>query len=123
MLITSGNDLEADWAAIKTFNPTVLFIEYPAHATAVYALAIAEGLRVPEDLSMVVLGQPSTPSESDIDFTRLSPPGTELGATAVTLLTRIIFSDDELPDSELRTLLDCPTNPGSTLTKARRNPR
>ncbi|WP_342022623.1 LacI family DNA-binding transcriptional regulator [Arthrobacter citreus] len=120
--ITTGADLQADWAAIKAFNPTVLFIEYPAHATALYALALAEGLRVPEDLSMVVLGECSAPSDPDIDFTRLSPPRTALGSTAVTLLARIIASDEELPDSELRTLLDCPTIPGSTLTKARRKP-
>ena len=56
-----------------------------------------------------------------VDFTRLSPPRTELGSVAVTLLARIIASDNDLPADELRTLLDCPTIPGSTLTKARRS--
>lgn len=120
--ITPGDNLQADWEAIKAYRPTVLFIEYPAHAEALYELARADGFRVPEDLSMVVLGEPANHTGPDgVDFTRLSPPRTELGSVAVTLLARIIASDNDLPADELRTLLDCPTIPGSTLTKARRS--
>lgn len=118
--VTSGNDLAADWAAVKEFNPTVLFVEFPAHANALHALAASEGFTIPDDLSMVVLGESSHQSEQDVDFTRLSPPRTELGSAAVTLLARILASDEELPLHELRTLLQCSTIPGSTLTKARR---
>lgn len=118
--ITSGEDLAADWAAIKEFEPSVLFVEFPAHANALHALAVEEGLSVPEDLSIVVLGESSNQSEHAVDFTRLSPPRTELGSAAVTLLARIIASDEELPVEEMRTLLNCPTVPGSTLTTARR---
>lgn len=119
--ITSGADLEADWAAIKDFGPSVLFVEFPAHATALAALARRDGIAIPDDLSVVVLGEPSRQSPEDIDFTRLSPPRTELGSAAVTLLARILASDEDLPEKDLRALLDCPTIPGSTLTHARRN--
>ena len=117
---TSGENLVDDWVAIKAFSPTVLFVEFPAHANALYTLALSEGIAIPEEMSLVVLGEPSHQSERYIDFTRISPPRTELGSAAVTLLARIIASDDELPASVLRTLLDCSIIPGSTLTKARR---
>lgn len=119
--ITSGNDIEADWAAIRAFEPSVLFVEFPAHATAIAARARRDGIAIPDDLSVVVLGEPSRQSPEDIDFTRLSPPRTELGSAAVTLLARILASDEDLPDEDLRTLLGCSIIPGSTLTNARRN--
>lgn len=118
--ITSGEDLAADWAAIKEFGPTVLVVEFPTHANALHAMAMSEGLDIPEDLSMVVLGESSHQSEQDVDFTRLSPPRTELGSAAVTLLARIIAGDEELTAHELCTLLECSAIPGSTLSKARR---
>lgn len=121
--ITSGDDIEADWSAIKAFWPTVLFVEFPAHAMAIAACARRDGISIPHDLSLVVLGEPSHQNPDEPNFTRLSPPRTELGATAVTLLAHMLSSSEELPDEELRILLDCTIIPGSTLAKARHSGR
>ena len=115
----TGDDYLADWKAITTADPTVLFIEAPRHALEIYELARQAGVRVPSDLSIVVLGEPSRPSAQAIDFTRLSPPRTELGAEAVTLLRRILSSDDAPSESESRILLDCVVESGTTLAPPR----
>ena len=112
----AANDLAADWTAIKAFAPSVLFVEAPADADALHELALADGIEIPKDLSMVVLGEASRTRDQAIDFTRLSPPRSQLGANAVTLLSRILSPTDLVTESELRVLLDCPIVDGSTLT-------
>jgi DNA-binding LacI/PurR family transcriptional regulator len=115
---TNGSDLAADWVAIREFAPTVLFVEVTAHARVLYDLAAAAGISVPDELSIVVLGEPSRVRDQDVDFTRLSPPRTELGARAVALLAQILSTNDQPADEERQVLLDCTLVNGTTLAQA-----
>jgi DNA-binding LacI/PurR family transcriptional regulator len=117
---TLGTDLEADWARIRAFEPSVLFVESPSHVVTLLEFARRDGISVPADLSIVVLGEPARLTDLDVDFTRLSPPRTELGDRAVRLLGRILSSDDQPEVSERRTLLECTIVDGTTLTWAPR---
>jgi DNA-binding LacI/PurR family transcriptional regulator len=86
--------------------------------------AIASGVSIPADLSMIVLGDLARPEKNAIDFTRLSPPRAELGSQAVALLDQILHGQnrtgasdhDELP---MQMLLDCTIVTGSTLSTPR----
>jgi DNA-binding LacI/PurR family transcriptional regulator len=112
---SDGTDTAGDWAAIREFGPTVLFVEMAERAASLHRLATEAGLSVPEDLSMVVLGETSQPDDRGVDFTRLSPPRSVLGSGAVGLLGRMLSSNDKPSGSELRTLLDCEVKDGVTL--------
>lgn len=112
---SDGTDTAADWAAIREFGPTVLFVEMAERAGILHRLATEAGLRVPEDLSIVVLGETSQTEGRGVDFTRLSPPRDLLGSRAAGLLGRILSSNDKPFGTELRTLLDCEVKDGSTL--------
>ncbi|PWD49914.1 LacI family transcriptional regulator [Serinibacter arcticus] len=112
---TDGEDLAADWQALRASGASVAFVESPGHALAIHALAHREGVRVPEDLSIVTLADPSHTSEGQVDLTRLSPPRTQLGAEAVALLGRILDPTEIVPDDDLRLTLPCSIVAGSTL--------
>jgi DNA-binding LacI/PurR family transcriptional regulator len=113
MHVASDADLENAWRDIHSEDPSVLIVEDPTQAGRVHALAAAEGVRVPEDLSMIVLGELARPDADSVDFTRLSPPRTELGAKAVALLNQILSEGDgPLP---MQMLLDCDLVGGTTL--------
>ncbi|WP_223692052.1 LacI family DNA-binding transcriptional regulator [Leifsonia poae] len=103
------------WRRLREGEATVLFVEDPTDAEELHALAAAEGIRVPEDLSVVVLGERGRGAQT-LDFTRLSAPRTELGSVAVTLLDQLLNGPRagaaELP---LRQLLDCTVIDGATL--------
>lgn len=118
MRATDGTDLASDWVAIREFGPTVLFVETTAHARVLFDLAAVAGVSVPDELSIVVLGEPSRAHDEDVDFTRLSPPRTELGARAVALLARILSTNDQPTDDERQQMLACAVVDGSTLTRA-----
>ncbi|WP_426989190.1 LacI family DNA-binding transcriptional regulator [Pseudarthrobacter sp. Y6] len=112
---SDGTDIAADWAAIREFRPTVLFVDRAERAESLYRLATEAGLAIPGDLSMVVLEETSQADGRGVDFTRLSPPRGLLGSSAVGLLGRILSSNDNPSGSELRTLLDCEVKDGATL--------
>jgi DNA-binding LacI/PurR family transcriptional regulator len=117
---STGADLASDWEAIRAFGPSVLFVESPSMAEELVELARASGVSVPDDLSMVTLGEQSRQRDQATDFTRFSAPRTELGARAVLLLSRILSKDDQPSDDELRVLLTVTHIQGSTLVAASR---
>ncbi|WP_349899399.1 LacI family DNA-binding transcriptional regulator [Parafrigoribacterium soli] len=106
--------LEEIWRDFRASGATILFVENPAEAETFHSLAKADGLDVPRDLSMVVLGERSSAHDQAIDFTRLSAPRDELGMRATVLLDQLLngASGEQLP---LQQLLDCVVVPGSTL--------
>lgn len=112
---TRGDDLVGAWTRIRDFRPTVLFVESPDHAAELRRIAIDDGVEIPREVSIVVLGEVAVHDALAVDFTRLSPPRVQLGADAVALLTRILDPDDEPTDADLRRLLDCDITDGSTL--------
>lgn len=112
-----GDDLTDAWAELRASGATVLMIESPVHALAIHRLAVQDGMRVPEDLSIVTLADPSHSAEGDPDLTRLSPPRTRLGSESLSLLGRILDPDVEVGPDELRLTLPCDIVPGSTLSE------
>ena len=118
-VIATAADLRDAWASIRHSQPTVVFVEDPVHAEVLHDLAVADGVSVPQDLSIVALGGRTRASEHAIDFTRLNAPRQELGSRAVDLLDQIMNGTrgaDELPRQQL---LDCTINEGATLAAPR----
>ncbi|TDL46009.1 LacI family transcriptional regulator [Microbacterium oleivorans] len=114
--VSDGSALEDDWAAVTAFAPSLLVVESPDVAEALYDRAVEDGYEIPRDLSIVALGSSPRLSPEDVDFTRLNPPRTELGERAVHLLARVLSDDDYPAAEELRTLLPCPIVTGTTLS-------
>ncbi len=114
--ISDGASLEADWAAVTDFEPTLLVCESPDVAQALHDRAVEDGYDIPRDLSIIALGSSPRFSPDDVNFTRLNPPRTELGERAVHLLSRLLSEEDYPSAGELRTLLPCPIVDGATLS-------
>lgn len=112
---TRGDDLVDAWKRIRQFGPTVVFVESPEHASELRRIALEDGIEIPRDLSFVVLGDVAVHDALTVDVTRLSPPRVQLGAEAVTLLTRILDVHDQPDTGDLRRLLPCDIADGSTL--------
>jgi DNA-binding LacI/PurR family transcriptional regulator len=91
---------------------TALFVEEPADGVALVALAHERALRVPADLSLVALGDPTRPTTTDLDFSGFSIPRKEMGEQAVDVLTTLL----EESVSPQR-LLECELVAGSTLAE------
>ncbi|SKC58864.1 LacI family DNA-binding transcriptional regulator [Krasilnikoviella flava] len=74
------------------------------------------GLRVPDDISVLLLGQPLHPRPGGRRWSGFSIPREEMGARALHLLSRLVAADTgrparrdapQVPDDELRQLLGC----------------
>jgi DNA-binding LacI/PurR family transcriptional regulator len=111
---STGDDIEELWNQVRQSGATALFVEDPTEAEDFYSLAEQDGLEVPRDLSIVVLGERSRLHDPAIDFTRLSAPRDELGARATALLDQLLngAAGEELP---LQQMLACTVVAGSTL--------
>lgn len=84
------------------------------------------GRRVPEDVSVLLLGQPHHPRRGGRQWSGFSVPREEMGARALYLLSRLV-SDDEprrdrdtrrppaVSDAELHQILVCPDVEGATV--------
>ena len=114
-LSSDGSDLENVWAQIRAAAPTVLFVEDPAHAQSIYDLAAADGVSMPGDLSMVVLGERTRPTDNAADYTRLSAPRQELGVVAMRLLDQIMNGTRGAEQLPHQRLLECEIIRGTTL--------
>jgi DNA-binding LacI/PurR family transcriptional regulator len=113
---SDGSDLDLAWGNIRREQPTVLFIEDPTHAQILVDLAVADGVSIPDDLSIVVLGERIRPSAHALDFTRLSAARPQLGSRAIELLSQIMTGSSDSADAlPLQQLLECSLNDGATL--------
>ena len=111
-----GDDLARHFREFRESGATVLVVESPVHALAIHRLALEDGIRVPEDLSIITLADPSHTSAGDPDLTRLSPPRARLGAESLALLGRILDPATTVEEAQLRLTLPCDIVPGSTLS-------
>jgi DNA-binding LacI/PurR family transcriptional regulator len=111
--------VEEAWRLAAASGATVLFVEDPTDAEALRVEAESAGVRVPADLSMVVLGEKSKPQDRSVDFTRLSAPRTELGSKGVALLDQLLNGTRGGVELPLQQLLACAVVDGSTLTAPR----
>lgn len=90
---------------------TAVFVEFLHDAVELYAAALARGLDVPRDLSVLALGDPTAPVDPPVDFTGFRIPRTEMGRHAVDLLTGMLHGRA----GPARRLLDCRLVEGVTL--------
>lgn len=107
-------------AAVRASAASVVFVEDPAQAQTLVESLEREGVRVPDDLSVVALGSREGGDTGRIDLTRLVAPRAELGAVAVRLLWRLVNDPAAVPLEERRSLLACRVVVGATLAPARR---
>lgn len=107
-------------AAVRGSAASVVFVEDPAHAQTLVEQLGREGVRVPDDLSIVALGSRESGEAARVDLTRLVAPRAELGAVAVRLLWRLVNDADAVPTGERRSLLACRVVAGATLGAAAR---
>lgn len=95
---------------------TALFVEEPADAVALVGLARARGIAVPDELSVLTLGDPVRPIDGDPvdrrDFTGFSIPRRAMGWQVVEVLTAVLEGET----GDLRRLLPCEPVAGATLT-------
>ncbi|MDN4483408.1 LacI family DNA-binding transcriptional regulator [Demequina lignilytica] len=122
VLAVDPDDIASAWRWLRATEATVAFVESPADALGLHRQAAKEGIAVPDDLSIVVLADPSRAREEDPDFTRLSPPRERLGAEALALLSRILDPEVEVPVEAQRLTLACEITPGKTLAAPHAQP-
>ncbi|WP_240670397.1 LacI family DNA-binding transcriptional regulator [Actinoplanes solisilvae] len=90
---------------------TAIFVEEFADGAVVADEAARRGLRVPDDLSFVALGDPTRPASTDLDFTGYRIPRREMGWQAVEVLSAILDGSG----GDLQRLLPCEPVAGATL--------
>ncbi|GAA1593564.1 LacI family DNA-binding transcriptional regulator [Kribbella sancticallisti] len=90
---------------------TAVFVEDLADAASLAEAATARGLTVPDDLSLVALGDASRPVAGDAEYSGFHIPRKEMGRQAVGLLEAILSGEER----ETQQLLSCELVEGSTL--------
>ncbi|GAB2591792.1 LacI family transcriptional regulator [Paractinoplanes abujensis] len=98
-----------------TEQVTAVFAEEFADGALLADEAVKQGLRVPDDLSFVALGDPTRPASTDLDFTGYRIPRREMGWQAVEVLSAIL----EGAGGDHQRLLPCEPVAGATLAVAR----
>lgn len=92
---------------------TAVFAEEHADGVALAEYAIRRGLRIPGDLSVATLGQPTrAAAPSEIAFTGFEIPRRQMGVEAVQVLTALL----EGTPTDIQRLLTCELVDGATMT-------
>ncbi|MFG1865634.1 LacI family DNA-binding transcriptional regulator [Microbispora bryophytorum] len=110
-LPVSVSTSEERLARVLEGGVTVVCFEFLSDAIELAQAAVDRGLEVPRDLSLIVLGDPTTPVVSPLDFTSFRIPRQEIGRQAVELLLNVLHGQ---ADATQR-LLDCWLSEGTTL--------
>ena len=111
-IVSAGRDPDKLLDEVRAAGVTVVLMEDFATAVALRSAALRRGLTVPGDLSVVVLGDPTTPVPSDTEFSGFRIPREEMGRQAVEVLAAMV--DGTATDVPQR-LLRCAPVRGSTL--------
>ncbi|GGK81309.1 LacI family DNA-binding transcriptional regulator [Mangrovihabitans endophyticus] len=93
---------------------TCAFVEEYADGVALAECAAARGLRVPDDVSLVALGDPTRPAATELDITGFRIPRRDMGWQAVEVLSGLLEGDV----SAMQRLLPCEAVDGATLAAA-----
>jgi LacI family transcriptional regulator len=88
--VADGSELAAVVEETRRAQITVVLIEQTALADELAAAAAAQGVRVPEDLSVIVLGDDIGARVPSRSWTRLTVPGHAMGAEATRLLIELL---------------------------------
>lgn len=111
-----GSDSHAVLKAVREAGATVAFFAELADAIPFRRAAIAEGLPVPGDISVVVLGSHLRPGATGTNFTAYAIPREDMGRRAtLALVARLEGGDIE------QTLLSCDRVEGETLGPIKTN--
>ncbi|WP_265522648.1 LacI family DNA-binding transcriptional regulator [Oerskovia flava] len=90
----------------------------PEHDPDALVAALGDrGVGVPDDVSVLLLGQPHHRRPGATKWSGFTIPREEMGARALLLLSRLVASDGPAP-SELHQLLDCTDVEGATVGPA-----
>jgi DNA-binding LacI/PurR family transcriptional regulator len=124
-LALSDDDPSAVYERLRADGVTAALVEAAEMAAALRALATGAGLRVPEDLSIGVLGDADPTQTSgwpvravpDVDWTTFRIPRRAMGARAVRILVDMLLGD-AAPGRETQVLLPCDLVDGTTVTTA-----
>lgn len=111
-ILLEGVDLPGHEALdlVRQNGLTAVVTDSNAIAEGLYDAAAAEGLSVPADLSVALLGDAERPSSRDIDWTGFRIPREEMGASALRLLAQVIAGARRVEQQ----LLSCSLIEGST---------
>lgn len=90
---------------------TVALVEDQADAVVLERAARDRGVAVPDDLSLIALGNPTRPVASEVAFTCFRIPREEMGRQAVEILTLVMGGQEE----GRQRLLPCELAEGQTL--------
>lgn len=97
---------------------TAIFVEHSQEDSAIVAVerAAAEaGARIPQDVSVVLLGDPPLVHAANRDWTRFSVPREQMGREAVRLLLELLDSESGV---QRQVYLDCIQVPGDSVSEA-----
>ncbi|SKA17041.1 LacI family DNA-binding transcriptional regulator [Consotaella salsifontis] len=108
---TVGRDPGHLLAEIRRDGATAVFFTELADAIPFRRTALAEGLRVPGDLSLIVLGSHVRPADHGTQFATYAIPREEMGRRA----TRMLVDELEGREGERQILLTCQRIEGETL--------
>ncbi|WNI21039.1 LacI family DNA-binding transcriptional regulator [Streptomyces sp. ITFR-16] len=97
---------------ITAAGVTAVFVEYQNDAVVLAQAAAERGLDIPRDLSVVTLGDQTTPVDHPLDFSGFRIPRQEMGRQAVDLLAQQLHGEQ----SAAQRLLACTLNDGRTLS-------
>ncbi|MFG3701914.1 LacI family DNA-binding transcriptional regulator [Micromonospora sp. NPDC047620] len=97
--------------ALRSTRVTAVFCEELVEAVAMTEAARTRGLSVPGDLSLVALGDPTRPAETDLEFTGFRIPRKKMGWQAIEVLSDILHDRS----SDHQRLLPCELVEGETL--------
>ncbi|GAB3260085.1 LacI family DNA-binding transcriptional regulator [Kineosporia babensis] len=113
-----GPDLSAALDSLLQDGVTAVLVEEYSDAVALAQLAGDRGLEVPQDLSVLTLGQATRPGPGGkrLEFTGFEIPRHQMGAEAVQVLTGLIDGTGDRPQR----LLPCRVVAGATLAPPRR---
>ena len=98
-------------ASLLDRGVTALLAETPQLAAAARAAVLAAGRRVPDDLSIAVLGDYD--SGDNTRWTTYHIPREEMGRAAIRMLLELL--DDDVDDPVRQIVLPCPVVPGETI--------
>jgi LacI family transcriptional regulator len=114
-LTIAGSSPAAVLDEVAHSGVTCVFVEEFADGVALAEEARHRGLWVPEDLSLITLGDPTRPTATDLDLTGFRIPRREMGWQSVEVLSALLEGGGD----RSQRILPCEPVAGATLAVAR----
>jgi DNA-binding LacI/PurR family transcriptional regulator len=101
--------------ALLVNGVTAAFVEEYADGVAIAQVAGERGLRIPADLSILALGDPTRPVAADLDISGFRIPRRQMGWQAVEVLSGLLEGGPQAVGGTVQRLLPCEPVEGRTL--------